>query len=209
MIDDWWEDGNGDGHFVQELADFPVMKIHMLGFNKIWVGVFAIVSIGCGERSLEKPVVRNIGSYRFSESIVDDSGRRVQVDIVRVDGDRQSPVGHLFVGDGMVVTVAPTPGQSDVVRPVAGYASIEMLSRFVDEFSLVGGGRLYRGRLENLDIQSSVDLLAEKELPDHDEKKTALLIIMQGAPYDVFLESFELLADGYDRVGVGFHIPPY
>jgi hypothetical protein len=57
--------------------------------------------------------------------------------------------------------------------------------------------------------ESSVVLLAEKELPDHDERKTALLIIMQGAPYDVFLESFELLADGYDRVGVGYHIPPY
>ena len=181
----------------------------MGGLKKIWVGILAMVSLGCDERTSEEPVIRDIGSYCLIESIVDVSGRIVQVDIVRVDGDRQSPVGHLFVGDGMVVTVAPTPGQSDVVRPVAGYASIEMLSRFMDEFSLVGGGRLYRGRLENLDIQSSVDLLAEKGLPDHDEKKTALLIIMQGAPYDVFLESFELLADGYDRVAIGYCIPPY
>jgi hypothetical protein len=151
------------------------------------------------------------GHYVMEEQLL--SGKQggddalLEASIWKVGQQQRLLVCKIVTQRGMIVSIMPTPIQTDAIRPVGNFVTVGNGWTPSTLFYLEKGGKLYRTRedAQKHDKETTADMLtallkatAERKMPN------VYLTVEQNTRYERFQEVFRLLAPASEQIGVGW-----
>ncbi len=170
--------------------------------------VVSLSTIGC-EKSFESNRRLIVADKYVLEEVFHDKTNSIrEIELRLVHDDREMPVSRLFVHHDRIITLYPTPKQSDSVRPVGNYQAIgsgwkETTELFLRDSRLIDASpydviRYPHAKTKEIRVEQFVIAQEDQLLP------WIYLTVEQGTPYTEFLRVFEPLARCSDKIGLGY-----
>ncbi len=176
--------------------------------------IFMLGLCGCKEASkVSESIVVDGGTYTFELVVENELNSAKEFDLKYDGGFNNMLVSRLFVQEERVVTLSPTPTQSDAVRFTGGHLGIGTGWETVKEL-FFDGDKLYLGTpydsSTRIDEMAVIDLEGYQDVYVSGQKPMTYLTVAQGVSYPKFLEIFEIVANCSSVVGLGYysHVNP-
>ena len=171
------------------------------------VAVISLSLIGCKESPEHNSRRVVAGKYVIEEVARDESLQSREIDIRWIYKDSELPIGRLFVHEDLIITLSPTPTQSDAIGPVGNYAAIGHGRTKMVDLYLHGSILMEESPYHNRHpLRKQVEISLNDFVESHRDNPPYVirLTIGQATPYSEFLKVFESLAHCSNGIGLAY-----